>query len=243
MISELSNRQIQLLKAIINEYLESSSPVGSQTIVKKYEINCSAATVRNDMADLLQKGFLEMLHTSSGRVPSTLAYRVFLTNLMEEEELPVLQEVAIKQRLWQHRFSFEKMLRQATVSLSDITKELAVATTNDGYVTHAGAVNILDYPEFWDINVARAALQLLDRYELLEKLFENAHFSEDVACLIGDEIGINELSTCSVVFSKYDNGANQGYVAVLGPARMNYASVYPAIRYTKAQIQELGGNW
>ena len=239
----LTDRQLQLLNTIIIEYIDSSEPVGSQVLVKKYNLKFSAATVRNEMARLLEEGFLEMLHTSSGRVPTAMAYRMFLNDLMEEEDLPVLQEVAMKQRLWPSRFEFEKMLREAVIALSDVTKELAIATTADGYVVHAGAVNVLDNKEFWDIEVAREALTLLDRHELLEQIFQKAVKGEKISCAIGDELGNQRLEKCGIVFAPYASGNKNGYIAVLGPSRMKYNRVLPAIRYTKNLIEELGGAW
>lgn len=239
----ITERQAQLLTAIIKEYIENSNPVGSETIADKYKLRCSAATIRNEMAKLLEMGFLEMMHTSSGRVPTPIAYRYFLDELMQEEELPVLQEVAMKQRLWPSRFEFEKLLRQAAIALSDATKELALATTQDGHVVHSGAVNVLDYKEFWDIEVAKAALYLLDRYEILDEIFKKAPYGGEVRCVIGNEFGIQNLEPCSIVFSPYSAANKNGYIAVLGPARMRYPSVIPAIRYTKKLIEELAENW
>ena len=137
----LSERQIQLLQAIIQEYVKNAEPVGSMEIVSKYNLKCSAATIRNEMAKLIDQGFLEMMHTSSGRVPTKLAYRMYLEQ-MTEDEIPVLQEVALKQRLWTNRFQFEKLLREASLALAEGTQLLAIATTSDGHITHAGAVNV-----------------------------------------------------------------------------------------------------
>ncbi|HLB51290.1 hypothetical protein A3F07_00185 [candidate division WWE3 bacterium RIFCSPHIGHO2_12_FULL_38_15] len=239
----LTERQIELLKAIINEYLNSSEPVGSEIIVQKYKIKCSAATVRNEMARLIDEGFLQMLHTSSGRVPTATAYRYFLSDLMEEEELPVLQEVAMKQRLWPNRFEFEKLLRNAAVSLADVTKEAAVITVQDGYVINSGGVNLLENPEFWDINTAKAALYLMDSYELLMQLFDKSLYGGDLRVLIGDEIGNDNLRSAGILFSPYSTRNKQGFVAVLGPARMRYSNVVPAVRYTKRLLEELGDSW
>ena len=96
----INDRQIKLLNAIISEYINTAEPVGSVEIVKKYNFKFSPATARNEMARLLEEGFLQMIHTSSGRVPTPMAYRFFLDTLLEEDEIPVLQEVAMKQRLW-----------------------------------------------------------------------------------------------------------------------------------------------
>lgn len=239
----LSERQIQLLKAIIDTYIQEATPVGSVEVVKKYNLKYSAATVRNEMAQLFNLGFLEMPHTSSGRVPTKLAYRLYLDQLMEENELPVLQEVALKQRLWPARYQFERMLREATIALSEITKTLALATTDDGYVTHAGAVNVLDNKEFWEIDVARAALTLLDNYSMLEKIFNEVRYNEEIGCVIEEEIGMDNLKKCTIVFSRYQVRNTKGYIAILGPSRLNYSLVIPAIRYTKSLVEELGNSW
>lgn len=239
----LTDRQTQLLSAIINEYINSTTPVGSEIIVRKYKIKCSAATVRNEMAQLIEDGFLEMLHTSSGRIPTPQGYRFFLTEMMQEEDMPVLQEVAMKQRLWPNRFEFEKLLRNASIALSDVVKELAIITSDDGFLSHAGAVNILDNPEFWNIDSAKAALYLVDRYELLQQVFQRAPHGGEIRYIIGSEMGFENMSNSSMVFAPYAVGNKSGHVAVLGPARMRYQNVIPAVRYTKRLIEELGESW
>lgn len=239
----ISDRQIQLLSAIINEYIKTAEPVGSVDLVRKYKFKYSPATARNEMSKLLDLGFLEMMHTSSGRVPTSMAYRLFLENVLEEEDLPVLQEVAMKQRLWPNRFEFDKLLRQSALTLSENLKELAIGTSNEGYLTFAGASNILDHKEFWDIDVARTALHVLDNKDLLEDIFKKAPYGRDVKTVIGAEIGIENLTNCAFVFAEYTAGNKQGYVAVFGPARMSYERIMPAVRYTKNLIEELGESW
>jgi transcriptional regulator of heat shock response len=227
---------------IIEFYINSTTPVGSEVIVRKYKIRCSPATVRNEMARLIDEGFLEMLHTSSGRVPTPMAYRFFLTDLMEEEELPVLQEIALKQRLWPSRFDFNSLVRNSVMALADVTKELAFIT-DAGFVMHSGAVNILDNPEFWDIDAAKAALYLLDRYELLEQVFSKAPNDGEVKFVIGNEIGNANLKNASIVFSSYNVGGKNGFIGILGPSRMRYSNVVPAVKYAKSLIEELGESW
>jgi transcriptional regulator of heat shock response len=239
----LSDRQIQLLQAIITDYISSAEPVGSVEIGKKYNFKCSPATIRNEMSKLIDLGFLHMLHTSSGRVPTKMAYRLYLDELMEENDLPVLQEVAMKQRLWSNRFQLEKLLRETVLSMAENTKMLSITTTNDGYITHAGAVNVLENKEFWDIDVAKSALTLLDNYPLLEKIFQNAPYGGDIRCIIEEELGMDKLNKCSVCFTPYNTGKVTGYLAVLGPSRMNYSLVFPTLRYAKNLLEELSGSW
>lgn len=224
--------------------MDTSEPIGSTYLVEKYNLKYSPATVRNEMARLLEEGFLDMVHTSSGRIPTPRAYRLFLSDIMEEEDFPVLQEVAIKQRLWSERYDFYRLIREVAISLSDITKQLSITTSDGGYVIPAGIGNILENKEFWDIDAAKAALNLLDRYELLERVFNSTPSERgNVYCVMGEELGDDNLSLCSMLFSPYKSPKHAGYVAVLGPSRMNYQNVIPAVRYTANLVGELTSSW
>ena len=79
---ELDNRKQLVLKAIIDDYIESAEPVGSRTLARKYDLGVSPATIRNEMADLEMLGYLRQLHTSSGRVPSSKGYRFYVDGLI-----------------------------------------------------------------------------------------------------------------------------------------------------------------
>ena len=239
----LTERQIKLLEAIIREYSESCEPVGSKTVVKKYSMKVSPATIRNEMAALLEDGFLEMMHTSSGRVPTSRAFRFFIEELMEEEELPVLQEVAVKQRLWPQRFEFEKLLRNAALSLAETTKNIAIAVTEDGFVTHAGSVYILDSSEFWDIEVAKSALSLVDRFDDLMQIFKRMDHDDGVNVAVGSELDYPNMDQSAMVFAPFKCANKSGYISVLGPSRMKYSFVVPSVRYTKNLLEELTSSW
>jgi transcriptional regulator of heat shock response len=243
MFDTLTERQVQLLQAIINEYITNAEPVGSVELVGRYNLKCSAATVRNEMAKLIELGFLEMLHTSSGRVPTRSAYRLYLKQMVEEEELPVLQEVAMKQRLWSSRYEFGKLLHEASLALAESTNLLTFITTEDGFVTTAGASHILENKEFWDIEVAKHALKLMDDTESLKQLLQSAEDGMEIRTLIEDEIGIEPLKDCAIIFTDYKSSHKHGEIGVLGPSRMKYSNIMPALRYTRQLIQELGGSW
>lgn len=237
----LSDRQIKLLDFIISEYLNTSEPVGSSYIVNKYNLPISPATVRNEMAELLKQGLLEMSHSSSGRIPTPMAYKYFLQELLEEEPIEVLQEVALRQKLYANRYEFEKLLQRCVVSMADLTQELSIASTYDGFLVHAGSSHVLDKREFWEINVTRTALNLLDNFDLLdqvlrrvpEELGEGPHF------LIGDEIGIRDLSNCAIVFMRFKTMRSSGNLAILGPTRMRYQNIIPVLKYTKLLVEEI----
>jgi len=239
----LTQRQNQLLKAIVEEFIETGSPVGSVELVKKYKLGYSPATARNEMNALMRQGYLEQPHTSAGRIPAVLGYRTYLDSLFEEADLPVLQEVAIKQRLWQNRSNFEQVLRAASLVLSEFSKYLAVATTESGHVFSGGAVNILDYEEFYDIDITRSVLNLLDHHDLFTSIFDKARGDGGVTVLIGDELELPNFERCAVVSFPYQAGSHRGYLAVLGPCRLKYGEVLPLVRYVGGLIEELGLVW
>lgn len=239
----LTERQIELLNAIIKEHMESAEPVGSVEVVTKYNFKCSPATIRNEMAKLINMGYLEMFHTSSGRVPTKLAYKLYLEEILEELELPVLQEVALKQRLWGSKTDGYKLLKDATLALAESIKELVIATTDEGFVIHAGASNLLDNKEFEDIDSAKTALTILDNYEVLNQIFKKSVFGEEIRYVIGDEIGIQNLERGAFVFTEYKSGNKHGYISVFGPSRMHYNNIVPSLKYTKRLIEELAESW
>lgn len=93
----LSPRQRQILRAVVRDYVLTAEPVGSRTLSRKYDLGLSAATIRNELADLEEEGLLRQPHTSAGRVPSDFGYRVFVDNLMERQELPEDKQAMIDQ--------------------------------------------------------------------------------------------------------------------------------------------------
>lgn len=83
----LNDRKIKILQAIINDYIQTAEPVGSRTIAKKYDLGISSATIRNEMSDLEEMGFIIQPHASSGRIPSDMGYRLYVDSLMQERDL------------------------------------------------------------------------------------------------------------------------------------------------------------
>ena len=105
---ELSERKLKILQAIIKNYLETGEPVGSRTISKYTDLNLSSATIRNEMADLEELGYIFQPHTSAGRIPSDKGYRLYVDMLMEEKEQEITQrEDAMLEKLtkWKKYFS------------------------------------------------------------------------------------------------------------------------------------------
>jgi len=241
-IADLTDRQRKLVSSIVQEYIDQAEPVGSKTLVEKYDLDVSAATVRNEMVRLIDEGLLEKPHASAGRVPTTTGYRFYINELLKEQEMPVIEEVSIKQRLWPERFKKHSLFKEASLALADNAKMLAVILAGDN-LYHAGAVNILEYPEFYDIDVTRTVLHLLDKKSLIDELFSKVVSDQGVNTLIGEELELESLQSCAVVFSRFRAGTEEGTVGVFGPNRMSYGDVFPRIRYMSGLLEELSQNW
>ena len=121
MPENLDNRKRKILQAIIEEYIETSEPVSSGSLVQNDELNCSSATIRNEMAELEQIGFLEKPHTSAGRIPSQKGYRYYVDELLREDNLSRKEMEMIKQMLETKVNGLEDLAKIATTTLSEIT--------------------------------------------------------------------------------------------------------------------------
>jgi len=243
-MAELSDRRKDLLKAIVEEYINTAQPVGSEAIVEKHSLGVSPATVRNEMVALTHEGYLNQPHTSAGRTPTPAGLKFYIKELMKEQAIPVKDEVEIKESLWDYRFHFHRLLKQATRELAEKSGTLAIASTEEGDVYHSGAYSILDMPEFFDIDLTKTILMLADRNELLSQILERAVVNEPVCVLLGDELGGEYLEYCGFVFAPFGSGKkNAGVIGVLGPTRMAYPRVIPTVRYFGNLLTEMVSSW
>lgn len=124
----LTERQIQILITIIKEFVRTAEPVGSRTLSKMSHIPFSSATIRNDMADLEEMGYLEKTHTSSGRIPSEKGYRFYVDYLNQHRDFDLSVELEPIDRLFEQKsIARDETIKEAVRLLSDLTKYTAVA--------------------------------------------------------------------------------------------------------------------
>jgi len=126
MVASLNERERQVLEAVIETYVETAEPAGSRTISRKLGLALSAATIRNTMSDLEGKGYLYHPHTSAGRVPTDLAYRVYVNSLMRLSQVSASESHQIREELAE-RSAVDQILERAAQVLGILTKELGVA--------------------------------------------------------------------------------------------------------------------
>lgn len=238
---DLTDRQKKLLKAIIEEYIEKAEPVGSEVIEKKHDLGVSPATIRIEMAKLTEKGYLRQPHTSAGRTPTAVGFKLYIQELMKEKALPVSAEVSIRESILQQRSKHERLLKEAVNALAQRCNMLGMAYDEDDQLYFAGAANILDWSEFYDIDVAKFVLSLFDQNPMLQDIIGSAHGTEPVHVLFGEDLGFEYLKLTSFVFTKFEFSPNHGgVIGVIGPARMNFQTVLPYVKYVRDVIVESG---
>lgn len=236
----LTSRQTQILKALIDEYIETADAVGSAALEKKYGLGVSPATIRNEMVNLTRKNYLRQPHTSSGRIPTPLAMKFYINQLMEEKHMSLTDEVKTKEDVWDSRANFDKLMTEATHSLADQTRSLAVAATEDGEVWRWGYNNVFNHPEFLDFGVCRNVFSMLEESrQLQELLFQRFTGISPIEVVFGEELGWPQFETVSVVASHFDAGGKKGVIGVIGPFRFDYPVIIPTVRHFRNLIEEL----
>lgn len=144
---DLNERKLKILQAIVSDFIHSAEPIGSRTLSKKYGMGISPATIRNEMADLEEMGFLTHPYTSAGRVPSTKAYRLYVDDLMHRYELSEEEKQKIRSKLITNLAEFDKTIEHAANLLSEFTNLTSFALTPKQEEDKLKYINILPVDE------------------------------------------------------------------------------------------------
>ncbi|MBQ2846221.1 MAG: heat-inducible transcription repressor HrcA [Firmicutes bacterium] len=145
---DLSERKLKILQAIIADFIRTAEPVGSRTLSKNYDLGISPATIRNEMSDLEELGYLTHPHTSSGRVPSEKAYRLYVNQMMNKHELTMEQKSSIAAQLNDNVTELENMVQRAAHVLSEITNLTAFAMTPRKDLDTLKYINLLPVDDY-----------------------------------------------------------------------------------------------
>jgi heat-inducible transcriptional repressor len=326
----LTNRQLQILQVIVDDFVMSAQPVGSRQLSKKEGITYSAATIRNEMADLEELGFLEKTHTSSGRVPSEKGYRYYVDHLLQPQIITPGEVETIHSLFKKQMFEAEQLIKESANILSELTTyttillgpdvqkhrvkkfqivpltdetAVAIIVTDNGHVEnrtltipsgfspielekmvnilnerlvgiplfelptklqteavevlkqhvnasesvirsllsissgqsenkvyYGGKTNMLNQPEFHDLNKMRMLMDLMEKESQVQSLFnpQDYRINNDlgIQIRIGSENNHLAMENCSVITASFLVGEEQqGAIAIIGPTRMDYRRV------------------
>lgn len=246
----LTTRQEEILFAIIEEYAELATPVGSVTLAKLFSV--SSATIRAEMSRLEEMGYIAQPHTSAGRVPTDAGYRYYVNILTEHPERtkarainanpeskpskskPIERENRVLEVRVGSQNRADYAIRGAVNSLVELTGNLGLATICDQlYIS--GISRLFTQPEFLDNARVQAVAELLDN---LEPWLREAAPGQPLNIFIGQENPIGKTSQVSLIISRFRSPySDNSYIGVLGPTRQNYGRVMSLVRYA-GQILE-----
>jgi transcriptional regulator of heat shock response len=239
---DLTERQKAILMAVIKEFMQEASEVGSLALLEKYDLGVSSATIRNEMVRLMRLGLLEKSHISSGRLPTDQALRLYVTKFLDRNGLSPLVTVEIRQEIFRDRFSKETVIRSILKVLSKETEALVFIILDDD-IRGYGISNLLKYDEFRDVERIETVIDILEDETFLRNLVEK-YSSSGVSLLIGQESGIDNLANCAIAFTKVPFwGKEKSYVGVIGSKRMDYAKVLPALNEVKNALESSTSGW
>lgn len=341
---ELSERKRAILQAIIEDYIQTAEPVGSRNIAKNHDLGLSAATIRNEMADLEEMGYLDKPHTSAGRIPSEMGYRFYVDSLMHRYSLTMDEIAGLQQSMDRKYNQLENVISEISDIISKTTNYpaivelpaentcrlrsvkmiliekgsvLIVVVTDAGVVRNrhmkvsanidyevvdsiseflsgqltglcaedftparlmliyeamasygdflkvviefvleclgnsgsrvyiGGASNILNNPEFENIDRAREFLTFIDRKENVSQLLSlmGSGDEERISIKIGSENQAPEMRDTSLVVANYSVGGKlHGKIGIIGPKRMNYARVVSSLELINSRLSEILGS-
>lgn len=336
----MDERKRLILNAIIQDYICSAEPVGSRTLVKRHQIGLSPATIRNEMADLEEMGYLQQPHTSAGRIPSPRGYRFYVNSIMEDYTLSAAELNKIEEliaaagiSLFHNPRQLAKLLAAVTSYISLIAEPadnfqeirhinliplsaasaICLIVLSDGSVKHHtinipegvgsreidalskfisrslqgiqlkninskllqdlkaefagnlslveeifylvrhlmlvnaqelvmdGATNLLNEPEFKDVDKVRQLFMTLEHNEQILKLMEaDSRRPDDLDIKIGPEIGLESFTDCSLVVATFTLTDRKVALGILGPSRMQYAKTIGFIRWLREYFSSGG---
>lgn len=217
----MTERQENILRAIVEEYAEVASPVGSQLLAKIF--NVSSATIRSEMAELERQGFIKQPHTSAGRIPTDKGYRHYVNQTSELEGLQPSNraERALSARIGEGSVP-ERTIRNTVDTLVELTQNLGVATIGK-QLYMSGLSNLFGQPEFMHPGQVQEVARLLDN---LEPWLREAAPNKPLSVYIGKENPIGRNSGCSLIISKFRSPySDKSFIGVLGPTRQSYKEV------------------
>lgn len=232
----MTERQRNILCAIVEQYAEVASPVGSNLLAKAFDV--SSATVRAEMAELEHLGFIMQPHTSAGRVPTDKGYRFYVNNLAQEkEQFEQRGERALQARV-QDGGVPERAIRNAVDTLVELTHNLGLATIgNQLYMS--GLSNLFGQPEFMHGGQVQQVARLLDN---LEPWLREAAPNQPLSVYIGSENPIGRSAGCSLIISKFHSPySDRSYIGVLGPTRQSYARVMGLVQRASSALEDMYG--
>jgi transcriptional regulator of heat shock response len=222
-----------LLETIIKEYIKTATPVSSGGLVEKYKLEISPATVRNEMMELEEEGYIYQPHTSAGRVPTEAAYELIIADWRTDNKKKNLRET--EEKLLGQLFKREEAAyKQTAKAIAELASSAVFWAFHKNDLYYTGLANLFSQPEFKQVNAVCDMSGIIDRLEeIIDDIFEGLEEGEQV--LIGEKNPFgNFLST---VLVKYKHNGQSGLFGIIGPMRMDYHRNLALVEFIKRKFE------
>ena len=217
-------RQAKLLAAIIDQFIDTALPVGSKRLLESKEFSVSSATIRSEMSELEEQGFLGQPHISAGRIPTVKGYRMYVQQFMD----PTPHERAVRSRFDELKEQYlahkdRERVYETVALLSNMIPNVSFATVpHRERVHYLGLSNAMKQPEFQtDPGFVSGVVEVLEKR--LSALIDTIQLEDNVQYFIGDTNLCPQFESCSMMVTKYRIRDQVGAIGILGPVRMDYA--------------------
>lgn len=227
----ITTRQESLLGAIMKEYIRQARPVSSNLLVERDDLDVSPATVRNDMMDLTDAGYLSQPHTSAGRVPTEKAWHWYIKHVLKEKALSKKDQDELAAIVDAYRQEKTDLLRRLAKAMAELASESVVVGFGPSDTYYTGLSNVFAQPEFEAADMMMNFSRVIDHLdEVMARMFHDTH--ADIRILVGRENPFG--ADCGVIVTRYTiPRGNSGIIGVLGPMRQDYDEHVAMVKYAQ----------
>lgn len=216
----LEPRLAQLLKLIVERYVQTAQPVSSKELCDTFGLTVSSATVRNHMVELEEQGFIAQPHTSAGRIPTEKAYRYYIANLSADARKRPVMNITITVQRMTRAPSVEQQLHALAKHVAEVSGEAVMVATSRPWSATVGVGNLLRKPDFRTEEAIEGLASAFEKFDsALQKMLHAA--GDDVKVVLGVENPLGPDLASVVVRHRLPDGT-QGVMSIVGPIRMDY---------------------
>lgn len=224
----MKDRTLQILAALIEDFVETATPVASKRLLMGHkDFDVSSATIRNEFAILEEIGLIESPHVSAGKIPTEKGYRFFVDELLQDKSEEEMVTSLFQKRLTEYRLERTKeSLFDALRIVASLSGNVAFANIENDKTAYLGLSNVLRSPEFLKTPEKVAQIiEVLEGQEKLQSLLRSLEVEEEdsVKIFIGHENMLEEISSCTMLVTRFSARGVHGHMGILGPIRMKYA--------------------
>lgn len=237
MTSALTKRQETLLSALIKEYIRAAHPISSGLLVERRDFDLSPATLRHNMVELEDAGYLEQPHTSAGRIPTERAWHWYINRDLADKPLRPKERQHLADVVRAARHSQAELMRRLAKAMAELSGETVLVAFDKDDLYYTGLSNLFRQPEFEEVETLYSLSRIVDHLDdVMARVFDRVE--ERVQVLVGRD---NPFSpACGTVVARYAiPHQSTGVLGILGPLRQDYDEHVALVRYTQELLQTL----